>query len=61
MGSQRRFVFFVRGGLAHVRAGFGDTADAAGDGAPGTEVDVKGLRVSATGPTASLGFLLYVW
>lgn len=61
VGSQRRFVFFVRGGLAWVRGEFGDGRGLRDDDNPGTEMDVKGLRITATGPTASLGFLCYVW
>jgi hypothetical protein len=61
MGSQGRFIFFVRGGLAWVRGEFGDGRNLQDEDSPGTEMDVKGLRVTATGPTASLGFLFYVW
>lgn len=61
VGSQGRFVFFLRGGLAWVRSEFGDGRALQDEDSPGTELDVKGLRVSATGPTASLGFLFYVW
>jgi hypothetical protein len=57
-GSQRSFVFFVRGGLAWLKADFGD-ANGIEDGS--TEVDVTGLSAHASGPTASLGFLFYVW
>jgi hypothetical protein len=57
-GSQRSFVFFVRGGLAWLKADFGD-ATGIQDGE--TEVDVTGLSAHASGPTASLGFLFYVW
>jgi hypothetical protein len=60
-GSQRGFVFFVRGGLAWIRADFGDGRNLRDDGSPNTEVDVSGLSIRASGPTASLGFLFYVW
>jgi hypothetical protein len=61
-GSQRGFVFFVRGGLAWVRADFGDGRGLREEGSTdGTELDVSGLSVRASGPTASLGFLFYIW
>jgi hypothetical protein len=60
-GSQKSFVFFVRGGLAWVKADFGDGRALRDDSSPNTEIDVSGLSASASGPTASLGFLFYVW
>lgn len=60
-GSQRSFVFFVRGGLAWMKADFGDGRNLKDDSNPNTEIDVSGLSASASGPTASLGFLFYVW
>jgi hypothetical protein len=60
-GSQRSFVFFVRGGLAWLKADFGDGRNLRDDSSPDTELDVSGLSVTASGPTASLGFLFYVW
>jgi hypothetical protein len=60
-GSQRSFVFFVRGGLAWLKADFGDGRNLRDGSNPNTEVDVTGLSARASGPTASLGFLFYVW
>jgi hypothetical protein len=60
-GSQRSFVFFVRAGLAWMRADFGDGRNLRDEDNPNTELDVSGLSVRASGPTASLGFLFYVW
>jgi hypothetical protein len=57
-GSQERFVFFVRGGLAWVRSGL---ADVRSYRQGSTTVDVTNARLSATTPTVNLGFLLYVW
>jgi hypothetical protein len=61
IGSQRSFVFYVRGGIAWVRGAFGDGRGLRDEGSPNTEVDVTGLTVTATGPTVNLGFLFYVW
>jgi hypothetical protein len=58
LGSQRSFVFFLRGGLAWVRS---DLANVSGVQEGNTIVDVSNPRVRATVPTANLGFLLYVW
>ena len=60
-GSQKHFVFFVRGGLSWLRADFGDGAGIQDSDNPGTEIDVSGLSARASGPTAQLGFLFYVW
>ena len=60
-GSQRHFVFFVRGGLTWLKADFGDGADVFDEDEPDTRFDVTGLSAKASGPTASLGFLFYVW
>jgi hypothetical protein len=59
MGSQRAFVFFLRGGLAWVKGSLGDGAIEGSS--PSTQVSVNGLTLRASGPTASLGFLFYVW
>jgi hypothetical protein len=57
-GSQERFVFYVRGGLAWVRSGLGDVQ---GYQQGNTTVDITNARLSATLPTVNLGCLLYVW
>lgn len=60
-GSQNRFVFFLRGGLAWLKADFGDGSRLKDGSHPNTELDVKGLSAKVSGPTASLGVLFYVW
>jgi hypothetical protein len=57
-GSQERFVFYVRGGLAWVRSGLGDVQSYHQGSAT---VDATNVRLYATTPTVNLGFLLYVW
>ena len=56
LGSQDRFLFFVRGGLAWVRSGLADvTNEPAGTNTP---VEVPTPRVPATGPPDSRGSIL---
>jgi hypothetical protein len=61
-GSQRSFLFFVRGGLAWVRSGLGNVENFHPEGSrPGTTVDASNVTLRATVPTANLGFVFYVW
>lgn len=59
-GSQRTFVFFLRGGVAWVRSGLADVRGYQPDGGS-TTVDVESPKLSATIPTVNLGFIFYVW
>lgn len=60
VGSQRSFLFFVRGGLAWLKGSLGD-GTVQDSSTSGAQVSIHGLTVRASGPTASLGFLFYVW
>jgi hypothetical protein len=59
-GSHRSFLFFLRGGVAWMRSdldGVQGFQDSPGD----PIVDVSDVRLRAAVPTASLGFIFYVW
>jgi hypothetical protein len=64
MGSQQRFIFYLRGGLSYFRAsanGSDLTAVAAERAGTGTTVTFGDAKVTGLIPCFSLGFLVYVW
>jgi hypothetical protein len=60
VGSQRSFVFFLRGGLAWLRSGLDGVSGFRPEGSD-TIVDVADLRLRAVVPTVNLGLVFYIW
>jgi hypothetical protein len=60
IGSQRGFLFFLRGGMAWMRSRLDAVQGFRAEGRS-TTVDASGLKLRAAVPTLNLGFTFYVW
>jgi hypothetical protein len=60
LGSQRSFLFFLRGGLAWVRSGLDGVSGFRPEGED-TIVDVSDVKLRAVVPTVNLGLVFFVW